>query len=201
MKFLLAKKIGMTQRFRPDGTVVPVTVLESPNCQVTQLKTQEKDGYAAVQVGFGERKRVSKPETGHLKGLPPFGSLREFPVKNVEGFTRGQKLEVSMFQPGEKIRVTGTSKGRGFQGVVKRHHFRGAPATHGTKDQLRMPGSIGATFPQHVPKGMRMAGRMGAERVTVKNLEVVEVIPEKNLLLIEGAVPGAPKSLVLIETI
>lgn len=200
MKFILARKIGMTQRFLPDGTRVPVTVLAAPNCQVTQLKTQEKDGYAAVQLGFGERKHPSKPLRGHLKDLPNFATIREVRLESVEGLRRGQKIEVQTFSPGDKVRVTGTSKGKGFQGVVKRHHFRGAPKTHGTKDQLRMPGSIGATFPQHVTKGMRMAGRMGGDRVTVHNLEVIEIVPEKQLLLVKGAIPGAPRSVILIQS-
>lgn len=201
MKYLLAKKIEMTQRFKPDGTMVPVTVLEAGPCQVTQVKTPEKDGYSAVQLGFGKRKHPTKALTGHLKDLPPFQYLREFRVDDVKGIERGAALDVNVFAPGDRVRVMGLSKGRGFQGVVKRHHFRGAPKTHGTKDQLRMPGSIGATFPQHVPKGMRMAGRMGGTPVTVANLEVVEVVPEQHLLLVKGAVPGARRNLLLVSTV
>lgn len=209
MKVLLGKKISMTQRFTKDGAVIPVTVVEAGPCVVTQVKTIKGDGYLAVQVGFGSLRRTKKPQAGHLKGLPPVRFLKEFRISAArasekeaatgEELKRGAVLDVSVFAPGEKVTVTGTSKGKGFAGVMKRHHFKGAPATHGHKHDLRAPGSIGATWPQHVTKGTRMAGRMGGERTTMRNLEVLEVIPEKNLLLIKGAVPGARNSLLAIR--
>lgn len=189
----------MTQRFKEDGKVVPVTAVLAGPCFVSQVKTKEKDGYIAVQIGFGKKKKLSKSVSGHLKDLENFRYLREFRIKD-GNFERGAKIESTIFSPGDNISVTGISKGRGFAGVVKRHHFKGQPATRGTKDQVRMPGSIGAVWPQHVIKGTRMAGHMGDERVTVKNLEIVEVIPEKNILLIKGAVPGARNSLVIIKS-
>lgn len=191
MKFLLGRKIAMTQVFRPDGTVVPVTLIAGGPVTVTQVKTKDSDGYTAVQVGFGSKRKLAKPQAGHLKDLPAHRWLREVRLPEAEaGLARGTTLDVSVFSPGDRVKVSGTSKGRGFAGVVKRHHFRGGPASHGHKDNLRMPGSIGATFPQHVTKGTRMAGRMGGERVSVRNLEVVEVRPEENLLVVKGAVPG-----------
>lgn len=201
----------MTQRFTDSGKVVPVTVVEAGPCVVTQVKTKEKDGYEAVQIGYGAKRKISKSIKGHLKDLENFRYLREFKIKNGKyamtgiageiNLERGAKIDAAIFKPGESVEATGTSKGRGFAGVVKRHHFKGQPATRGTKDQIRMPGSIGAVWPQHVTRGMRMAGRMGAERVTVKNLEIIETIPEKNLLLIKGAVPGARNSLVTVQSV
>lgn len=209
MKFILGKKIEMTQRFGSDGKFSPVTVVEAGPCVVTQIKTKDKDKYDAVQLGFGTKRKISKSVKGHLKDLGNFRYLREFRIKDEKfsiksndaevKFEKGIKIDALFFKPGDKIQVIGTSKGRGFAGVVKRHHFKGQPATRGTKDQVRMPGSIGAVWPQHVIKGTRMAGRMGNDRVTVKNLEIVEVVSEKNLLLIRGAVPGARNSLVFIK--
>ena len=209
MKFILGKKIEMTERFKEDGKFVAVTAVEAGPCVVTQIKTKEKDGYEAVQIGYGAKRKISKSIKGHLKDLGNFRYLREFKVKNGKfsmtgnegeiNLERGAKIGAAIFQPGENVEATGTSKGKGFAGVVKRHHFKGQPATRGTKDQIRMPGSIGAVWPQHVTKGMRMAGHMGDERVTVKNLEIIEVIPEKNILLIKGAVPGARNSLLIIK--
>ncbi|MFA6042113.1 MAG: 50S ribosomal protein L3 [Patescibacteria group bacterium] len=199
MSFILAKKIGMSQRFADNGDVVPVTLLEAGPCVVTQVKTQEKDGYTAIQLGFGKAKHMSKARTGHLKDLAPSQWLREFWVEDAKGLDRGTKVDASVFTPGDTVEVSGTSKGKGFQGVVRRHHFRGGPASHGHKDNLRAPGSIGATFPQHVMKGLRMAGRMGGEKTTVKHLKVVEVLADKNLLAISGAIPGSRGSLVLIR--
>jgi len=196
MAFMIAKKIGMSRRFRDDGTVVPVTVLQAGPCTVTQVKTQEKDGYAAVQLGFGSSRRVKKPQ----QKLGTFRSLHEFRITSAEGFEPGKVLDVAGFSAGQSVKVTGTSKGKGFQGVVKRHHFAGGPASHGHKDNLRAPGSIGATFPQHVMKGTRMAGRMGGERVSVKNVEVVDVVPDQNLLIVKGAVPGSRNGVVYLES-
>jgi len=202
MKFIIGRKREMTQIFREDGTVVPVTLIETGTNVVTDLKTKERNGYTAVQVGFGNRseKNVAKPQRGQWKDLGLFEEVREFKINELGELEVGSKIEASIFEPGDKVHVTGTSKGRGFQGVVKRHGFHGQMRTHGTKDQLRMPGSIGATGPQRVFKGVRMPGRMGGDRVTVQNLEIVEVQPEANVLAVKGAVPGARNSLVLIMT-
>lgn len=200
MPFILAKKIGMTQRFKDNGTVVPVTLVEAGPCVVTQVKTQDKDGYSAVQLGFGQTKRANKARTGHTKDLQGNMHLREFRIDDAKGLERGTVINADTFKPGDIVKVTGTSKGKGFQGVVRRHGFRGGPASHGHKDNLRMPGSIGATFPQHVMKGLRMAGHMGDERVSVKNLEVVEVDADKHLLAIKGAVPGSRGALILVQS-
>ncbi len=196
MKFILGRKIEMSQVYRPDGTVVPVTLVEAGPCVVTQVKTDDRDGYAAVQLGFVPRRTISKPQQGHLKDLPPFSVLREFRVNENPEIKRGDAVSATVFAPGDVIHVSGTSKGRGFQGVVKRHGFHGQKATHGHKDQLRAPGSIGAGGVQHVFKGTRMAGRMGDERITVQNLEVVEV--RGDVIAIKGAVPGARNSIVEI---
>ena len=197
MKFVLGTKLSMTQVFANDGRVVPVTRVQAGPCVVTQV-VKEKTG-AAVEVGFGEEKHASKPRAGHLKGLPAMHALRRFRVEELpETITRGALLSVAMFKPGDRVQVTGTSKGKGFQGVVKRHHFHGGPASHGHKDNARMPGSIGATGPQRVIKGMRMAGRMGGEQVSVQNLEVISSDPATNEIVLKGAVPGATGSLVVI---
>ncbi len=197
MKFILAKKLEMSQIFRPDGTVVPVTLVQAGPCVVTQVKTPETDGYSAVQLGFAPARKAAKPQAGHLKDLPLFSTLREFRVAAASELKRGDAVDASTFAPGDKIDVIGTSKGRGFQGVVKRHGFAGSPASHGHKDQLRMPGSIGPGGVQRVIKGRRMAGRMGDDRVTVKNLEVVEV-RDGGVIAVKGAVPGARNSLLQI---
>lgn len=203
MKFILGKKLGMMQIFEPETKVaIPVTLVEAGPVVVTQVKTREKDGYSAVQVGFGEKKRLTKPLRFHLKGLGNLRYLREFrvdPDKETQ-FKRGDKITVEVFNKGEKVVVSGLSKGRGFAGVVKRHGFHGGPKTHGQKHSLRRPGSIGATTPQRVIKGTRMAGHFGAQRVTLKGLQIVDLDPEKNLLFIKGAIPGAFGSLVEIRT-
>jgi large subunit ribosomal protein L3 len=201
MKCILGTKIGMTQVFKNDGTVVPVTRVQSGLCTVTQVKTQAKDGVNAIQVGFGTQKsfRLNKAEQGHLKGLASVRFLQDFKGDTQE-LKRGDQFGVNVFAVGDKVQVAGTSKGKGFQGVVKRHGFHGAPATHGRKHDLRMPGSIGAGGVQRVFKGMRMAGHMGMDQVTVKNLEIVEILPETNEILIKGAIPGARGSLVAIST-
>jgi len=200
MKCILAKKLEMAQVFRPDGTVVPVTLVQAGPCVVTQVKTKETDGYTAVQLGFMPTKHVAKPQVGHLKDLQQFQIMREFRVDDVSAFKRGDVIEASSFVIGDDVDVSGTSKGKGFQGVVKRHGFHGHPATHGHKDQLRMPGSIGAGGVQHVLKGRRMAGRMGGDTVTVKNLEVVE-IRDQGILALKGAVPGARNAVIEIQTV
>lgn len=197
MKYLIGTKQGMTQRFLDDGSAVAVSVVAAGPCHVTTVKTQGKDGYEAVQLGYGPRKKLSKPEKGHLKKLPQYGTLYEFPQKK-EALSEGQELTVAQFAKGDEIKVTGTSKGKGFQGVVKRHGFRGSHASHGHKDQLRMPGSIGSTGPARVLKNMRMAGRMGAEKVTSSHLEIIDVLPEENILFIKGAIPGPTGSTIFL---
>ena len=199
---MLGKKIGMTQVFRGDGRVVAITVVQAGPCTITQVKTEETDGYQAVQVGFTEVKRLNKPLRGHLGRAGLFRYLRELPVDGLEGLRLGEQIKVDLFQPGEKVDVIGTSKGRGFQGVMKRHGFHGGPRTHGQSDRARAPGSIGATTtPARVLKGKKMAGHMGNTRVTVKNLEVIQVDLERNLLMLKGGVPGAPNGLLLIRKV
>ena len=198
MKFILGRKLNMTQIFKDNGDVVPVTVVEAGPCQITQVKNPASDGYLAVQVGFGRKNRLFKSLLGHLKTLPKYRYLREFRLKQEQPVTVGQTITVDAFTEGESVRLTGVSKGKGFQGVVKRHHFSGSLATHGHKDQLRMPGSIGSTGPQRVFKGVRMAGRLGNDTMTYI-LEIVKIDTDKNLLYIKGAVPGARNGLILIQ--
>ncbi|EKD43311.1 MAG: 50S ribosomal protein L3 [uncultured bacterium] len=195
MKFILGKKIAMTQVFLPSGEVMPVTRVVAGPCTVVQVKEKQ-----AVQLGFGDKKefRLNKPDAGHLKGLTPVAHLKEFQVEKTDGIKRGDVVALETFVVGDVISVTGVSKGKGFAGVVKRHHFRGGPASHGHKDNLRAPGSIGAGGVQRVFKGMRMAGRMGGDQVTIHNLEVVEVHPETNEIYIKGAVPGGRNGLLEI---
>ncbi len=202
MKFILGTKIGMTQVFRDDGSVVPVTRVQAGPCVITQVKTVEKDHVDAVQIGYQEKKafRMKKPQLGHLKGLMNVRFMRDTRIEADHGLKRGDTFNVKVFTEGEKVNVVGVSKGHGFQGVVKRHGFRGGPASHGHKDNLRMPGSIGAGGVQRVFKGMRMGGHMGDARVTVKNLEIVQIFADQNELLIKGALPGARGSLLLITT-
>ena len=188
----------MTQVFQPDGRVVPVTIVAAGPCQITQVKTEEKDGYRAVQLGYGKKRSLLKPLLGHLKGLPNFRYLREFKLDEGQEVVRGQEINVKFFNPQEKVKVIGWSKGKGFQGVVKRHGFHGSPASHGHKDQLRMPGSIGATNPAHVFKGTRMAGRMGNDQVSLSEVEIIKIEPSANLIYFKGAVPGARNGLIMI---
>jgi len=202
---ILGKKIGMTQLFRPDGQVVPVTLLKAGPCTVVQRKTPSTDGYDAVQLGlveFVKPQRINKPATGHLKkaGVEGVKFMREFLLAPGDGDLKaGDRVLVDQFKPSDKVDVTGISKGRGFAGVVKRHHFRGGPATHGSMFH-RAPGSIGASsYPSRVLPGMRMGGHMGAARVTVRNLEVVVVDAEDNVLAVKGAVPGPNGSYVLVR--
>jgi len=200
MDAILGKKVGMTQIFDERGEIVSVTLVEAGPCYITQVKSEEKDGYTALQLGFGETKRLNKPQRGHLKELPPLRYLREVRVKDVQGYQVGQKFDASVFSMGDLVDVTGISKGKGFAGVMKRHGFRGGPATHGQSDRARAPGSIGATTtPGRVFKGKRMAGRMGNERVTVQNLKVALVDPERNLLGIRGSIPGNRGGLVMVQ--
>ncbi len=198
---LVGRKLGMTQVFDETGLVHPVTIIETGPCVVTQIRTPEKDGYEAVQLGFGLDKRLNKPEQGHRKASGFMSrTLREVKADNIGDFSVGQVITADAFAEGELVDVTGTSKGRGFQGGVKRHGFQGGPKTHGQSDRLRAPGSIGSSAtPGRVFKGLRMAGHMGHERVTVQNLKILRVDVERNLLLVEGSVPGPIKGEVLIR--
>jgi large subunit ribosomal protein L3 len=200
MEAILGRKLGMTQVFAANGEARGVTVVEAGPCVVVQIKTQEKDGYDAIQLGFGTRKRINDPQRGHMKRLGQFQFLREVRVDDPNEYELGQKLGAELFEEGEIVDVVGTSKGRGFAGGVKRHHFHGGPKTHGQSDRHRAPGSIGSgTTPGRVRKGLRMAGHMGDERVTVKNLKVFESNPARGVILIEGAVPGGINGLLRIR--
>jgi large subunit ribosomal protein L3 len=197
---LIGRKVGMTQIFQPDGTMIPVSVLAiSPNT-VTRLRTTDRDGYTAVQIGAGERKKLTRPLAGQLKDLPRVATIREFRLDSVDDYEVGQQLAVGdVFAAGDVVDITGVSKGRGFAGTVKRHHFSRGPKTHGS-DNYRKPGSIGpGTTPGRVYKGLRMSGHMGHERVTIKKVRVVRVDPERNLLLVKGNVPGAPGALTFVR--
>ena len=197
---IIGKKLGMTQIFRDNGKVEAVTAIEAGPCAVVQVKTAAKEGYNALQIGFGQAKWLSSPQRGHLKDLGQFRYLREFRADDIEGVQVGDRIDVNLFQAGDLVDVTGVSKGKGFAGVVKRHGFAGGPKTHGQSDRHRHPGSIGAgTSPGRVFKGTLMAGHMGSERVTVRKLEVFQTDPDRNLLLVKGAVPGANNGLLLIR--
>ena len=197
---IIGKKLGMTQIFKDNGKVEAVTAIEAGPCAVVQVKTIAKEGYNALQIGFGQAKRLSSPQKGHLKDLGQFRYLREFRTDDIEGVQVGDRIDVSLFQTGDLVDVIGVSKGKGFAGVVKRHGFAGGPKTHGQSDRHRHPGSIGAgTSPGRVFKGTLMAGHMGSERVTVRKLEVFQTDPDRNLLLVKGAVPGASNGLLLIR--
>jgi len=189
----------MTQVFSENGRVEPVTAIEAGPCFVSQVKRVEKDGYDAVQLGFGQAKRLNSPQKGHLKKVGMLKYLREFEAADMDSIEVGHRVSVDMFKAGDLVDISGTSKGRGFAGGVKRYHFAGGPKTHGQSDRHRAPGSIGAgTSPGRVWKGLRMAGHMGNRRVTVRKLKVVEADPERNLLLVRGAVPGWRKGLLTI---
>ena len=200
MQGIIGRKLGMTQVFGDDGKAEAVTVIEAGPCSVIQVKTVAKEGYNAVQMGFGEAKRLNSPQRGHLKEIGQFKYLREFRVDDSEAIEVGKKIDVSLFKSGDLVNITGVSKGKGFAGVVKRHHFAGGPKTHGQSDRHRHPGSIGATTsPGRVLKGMRMAGHLGNSRTTVSHLKVFEVNSTRNLLLVKGAVPGGSNGLLLIK--
>jgi large subunit ribosomal protein L3 len=203
MKAILGKKLGMTQVWSEDDRLVPVTVIEAGPCVVSQVKTEDTDGYHAVQLAFGEIKpeKLNKPETGHLAkaGAEPRRYLREFRVPDSGEVKTGDEVKVDVFEPGDTVHVSGTSKGKGFAGVIKRHNFSGGRATHGSHFH-RSPGAIGqAATPSRVFKGKRMPGRMGGDTVTVRNLEIVRVDAEQNLLVVKGAVPGGKGSLLTIR--
>jgi large subunit ribosomal protein L3 len=197
---ILGKKLGMTQVFTEAGKCKAVTAIEAGPCKITQIKTESIDGYNAAQVGFGQTKRLNSPEKGHLKDVGQLKYLREFRVETTEGLKVGDTIDVSQFKAGDIVDVIGISKGKGYAGVVKRHHFRGGPKTHGQTDRQRAPGAIGATTtPGRVWKNLKMSGHMGCERVTVCKLQVHSADSARNLLLIEGAVPGAKNSLVIVR--
>jgi len=203
---IIGKKIGMTQLFQESGEAVAVTAIQAGPSVVTQIKSRDRDGYDAIQVGFIENKvkqsQLSSPEKGHLRGLENVRYLREFRTDDISSVKRGDKVDVGFLKRGDLINVTGLSKGKGFAGVVKRYHFAGGPKTHGQTDRHRAPGSIGAaTFPGRVFKGKRMAGHMGNRSVTARKLEVIQADPERNLLLVKGAIPGANGGLLVIEKV
>jgi large subunit ribosomal protein L3 len=197
---ILGRKVGMTQIFEKDGSAIPVTVIETSPSIVVQVKTLKKDGYEAVQLGFGTRKRVNSPQKGHMKDLGQFRYLRELSVDDISQWETGTRVGGEIFEPGDLVDVSGASKGRGFAGVMKRHGFHGGPKTHGQSDKARAPGSIGAgTDPGRVIKGVKMAGHMGTNQVTVKNLKVVRVDSAKGILMVQGAVPGNEGVLVKVR--
>ena len=200
---LIGRKLGMTRVFADDGSVVPVSVIEATPSSITRLRTPEQDGYAALQLGHGTARRMTKPVAGQFAQLDAEqqkpATVREFRVASTEGYEVGQRLDVSLFAPGDLVDVTGVSKGQGFTGTIARHNFKRGPKTHGSTN-YRAPGSIGAgTTPGRVFKGTRMGGHMGDERVTVKRLSVVRVDAERNLILVRGAVPGARNALLLVQ--
>ena len=205
MKFILGKKIGMSQVFVDHENireVIPVTLIEAGPCTITQIKTNEKDGYSGVQLGFSEKKKINKPLLGHLKDLGKFRHLKELRTENdKEEYAVGGKVDVSVFEQGDAVSVVGVSKSKGFQGVMKRHGFKGGQASHGQKHSNRKCGSIGSAYPEHVIKGRKMAGRMGGDQVTQSGLKIVEVDLENNLLLVKGSVPGNIGSLVKVSAI
>ena len=197
---LIGRKVGMTQVFLPNGTMVGVSVVQVTPNTVTRLRTDERDGYTAVQLGAGERKKLTKPLAGQLKDLPRVRYIREFRLDSVDDFNVGQQIAVGdIFAEGDLVHVTGVSKGQGFAGTVKRHNFSRGPKTHGS-DNYRRPGSIGpGTTPGRVYKGLKMGGHMGHERVTIKKLRVIRVDAERNLILVKGSVPGAPGALTFVR--
>ncbi len=199
---IIGKVIGGTQFFHEDGSSDAVTVIQAGPCTVTEIKSVERDGYESIQLGFQPARRANKPTAGHMvkSGGKSFRYLREFRLDSEAELSLGDEVGVSIFETGEKVTITGTSKGKGFQGGVKRYNFRGGPKTHGQSDRHRAPGSIGAgSTPGRVIKGMRMAGRMGGQKVTVKNLQLVHVDSDRNLLVVKGAVPGVKDSLLTIR--
>ena len=203
MKGILGQKLGMTQVFTEDGRAVPVTVIAAGPCRVVQVRTPERDGYSAVQLGYGERRRTTKGLAGHFEkaGVDPARHLVEVRTDDASSYEPGQEIKADVFQPGERADVIGVSKGKGFAGVMKRHGFSGLGASHGTERKHRSPGAIGAcATPSRVFRGMRMAGQMGHQRVTVLNLEVVEADAERGLLLLKGAGPGPEGGLVMVRT-
>lgn len=197
---IVGKKVGMTQMFAPDGRIIATTAIEVGPCVVTQVKTKARDGYEAVQVGFGEAKKVNAPLAGHLGKSGKLKYIKEITADDTASIEVGTKVDAGMFAKGEEVDVTGTSKGKGFAGGVKRYHFHGGPKTHGQSDRERGPGSVGSTTtPGRVLRGQRMAGHMGFDQVTVRNLQVLEADPARNLLLVKGAIPGPVGRLVIVH--
>mgnify|MGYP001049920707 CR=1 FL=1 len=199
---IIGKKIGMTRITLENGGMVGITAIEAGPCFVTQVKDLDKDGYSAVQLGFGRAKRLNAAQKGHLKNIAEVRHLHEFRDVDVSSVKRGDKVDVGFLNSGDFVSVSGLSKGRGFAGVVKRYHFAGGPKTHGQSDRHRAPGSIGATTsPGRVLKGKRMAGRMGGKKTTVRNIRVVKVDADRGLLLVEGSAPGAKNGLLIIKKV
>lgn len=199
MTALLGIKLGMTRVFNSEGRSIPVTAIQAGPCQVVQVKTKEKDSYDAIQIGFGLNRKPSKPEAGHSKALPEVPQhLKEFRTNDAASFTVGQVIDCSSLEVGSQLNLSGTSKGKGFAGVIKRHNFHRGPQTHGS-DHHRAPGSIGAMFPQHVMKGKKMPGKMGNDRVTIHKVKVVDIDPSQNLIFVKGPVPGIRGALVEIS--
>jgi large subunit ribosomal protein L3 len=204
LKGIIGRKLGMTQVFGEDGNVIPVTVIEAGPCAVVQIKTQEKEGYNALQFGFLKKKpqRVNRPLTGHQQksGAGPFYVLKEFRVDEIGEYTVGQEITLAAFAVGDRVDITGTSKGKGFAGVIKRHGFHGSPGSHGTHEYFRHGGSIGAhSYPGRTFPGTRMPGLFGNSRVTAQNLTIFDIKPERNLLLVRGAIPGSINSIVIVR--
>ncbi|MDZ7360972.1 MAG: 50S ribosomal protein L3 [candidate division KSB1 bacterium] len=204
MSGLIGRKLGMTRIFDEKGNEVQVSVIQTGPCYVTEIRTKDRHGYDALQLGFEEKrdKSVKKPERGHFakSGVKPMRLLREFRTYDVSQFKLGDAIKADIFQVGDKVKVSGISKGKGFQGVVKRHHFGGGPVTHGQSDRTRAPGSLGgSSYPSRVLKGLRMAGRMGGDRVTVRNMKVVRVDVENNIVMVRGGIPGAKNGMVVIQ--
>ncbi|MQG20868.1 MAG: 50S ribosomal protein L3 [SAR202 cluster bacterium] len=196
----LGKKLGMTQMISEDGIVNAVTAVDVTPSTIVQIKTLDRDGYEKIQLGYGEANKISKPLQGHMKDLGEFRYLREVPVKDSSDHSLGDIVTADVFSVGDKISITGTSKGKGFAGPIKRYHFKGGPKSHGQKDKHRAPGSIGAgTTPGRVWKGQRMAGHMGMEKVTVRNLQIAAIDLESNIILVKGAVPGPPGNLLILR--
>ena len=200
MKGILGRKQGMTRLFMEDGTIEAVSVVEAGPCVVTQVKTEQRNGYQAVQIGYEEARKLNEPEAGHLKRVAHLRHLRELRTDDLGDAQVGQRIDVTIFQAGDMVDVVGVSKGKGFAGGMKRHNFRGGPKTHGQSDRGRAPGSVGAgTSPGRVWKGTRMAGHMGDRRITAVNLRVLHVDPERNLVMVRGAVPGARNGMLFIK--
>jgi large subunit ribosomal protein L3 len=202
---LIGKKLGMMGLFSSEGQQVPVTVVQAGPCVITQIKTKETDGYNALQIGFGEKKasRINKPMAGHFQksGSGRYSFLREVPVDKPDEYTLGQSVSLDIFKVGERVDILGTSKGRGFSGVIKRHGFHGGPKTHGSRSH-RVPGSIGCSaWPAKVIKGKKMPGQYGNVKKTIRNMEIVDIKPDENLILLKGSIPGAKSSIVEIKKI
>ncbi|MBU3924880.1 50S ribosomal protein L3 [Patescibacteria group bacterium] len=200
-KFILGKKLGMTRVFDKSGKLIPVTVIEAGPCVITQVKTEKKDRYNAVQIGFGKAKKISKPKAGLLKKLGMLKHLKEFAIKDIASYKVGDKIDVSIFSEGDIVKASGITKAKGFAGVMKRHGFAGGPASHGQKHSARERGSVGPRFPEHVVKGVRMPGRMGGARSTVINLPVLSIDKENNLIALKGAIPGKKGTLIEVVSI